>query len=61
MLERSLKTLDVMANHERCSGTFFWLIYDELFDENARHSDRMMMMERLVYDGCALDEMFIAV
>jgi hypothetical protein len=21
----------------------------------------MMMMERLVYDGCALDEMFIAV
>jgi hypothetical protein len=64
MLERSLKTLDVMANHERCSGTFICgssaSIY-ELFDENARHSDRMMMMEGLVYDGCALDEMFIAV
>jgi hypothetical protein len=47
MLERSLKTLDVMANHERCSGTFICgssaSIY-ELFDENARHSDRMMMM-----------------
>jgi hypothetical protein len=51
MLERSLKTLDVMANHERCSGTFICgssaSIY-ELFDENARHSDRMMMMEGLV-------------